>query len=70
MVLPDGEVVSSARARASRSGYDLVGAVVGSEGTLGIVTQVMVRLAPLPERVETLLAIFPTSWPPAARWAG
>jgi len=40
-------------------GYDLVGAVVGSEGTLGIVTQVTVRLEPIPERVETLLASFP-----------
>jgi FAD/FMN-containing dehydrogenase len=41
------------------SGYDLVGAFVGSEGTLGIVTRAWVRLTPLPERVETLLAIFP-----------
>jgi glycolate oxidase len=40
-------------------GYDLAGAVVGSEGTLGIVTRAWVRLAPLPDRVETLLAIFP-----------
>ncbi|MFQ5417904.1 MAG: FAD-binding oxidoreductase, partial [Myxococcota bacterium] len=40
-------------------GYDLVGAVVGSEGTLGIVTRAAVRLEPIPERVETMLAIFP-----------
>jgi glycolate oxidase len=37
---------------------DLVSGVVGSEGTLGIVTEVVVRLLPLPERVETLLAAF------------
>ena len=40
-------------------GYNLVGAVVGSEGTLGIVTQATVRLEPIPERVETLLVSFP-----------
>ena len=37
---------------------DLLGAVVGSEGTLGIVTEVVVRVLPRPQRVETLLADF------------
>ncbi len=37
---------------------DLLGAVVGSEGTLGIVTEVVVRVLPRPQRVETLLAAF------------
>jgi glycolate oxidase len=41
------------------SGYDLLGAVIGSEGTLAIVTQIVTRLLPLPESVRTLLAIFP-----------
>jgi glycolate oxidase subunit GlcD len=59
LVLPDGEVVQLGSRSGFANGYDLVGAVVGSEGTLGIVTQVTVRLAPIPERVETLLAIFP-----------
>jgi len=59
LVLPDGEVVELGSRSGFANGYDLVGAVVGSEGTLGIVTQVTVRLTPLPERVETLLAIFP-----------
>ncbi len=40
------------------SGPDLLGAVVGSEGTLGIVTEITVRLSPIPEAVETLLAVF------------
>ncbi len=59
LVLPDAEVVQLGSRSGFASGYDLTGAVVGSEGTLGIVTQVTVRLEPIPERVETLLAIFP-----------
>ena len=58
LVLPDGELVTLGGAAGPAPGYDLVGAVVGSEGTLGIVTQATVRLEPIPERVETLLAIF------------
>jgi glycolate oxidase subunit GlcD len=59
LVLPDGSVARLGSATGFSSGYDLVGAVVGSEGTLGIVTEVTVRLTPLPEAVETLLAVFP-----------
>src|SRR5262245_25219654 len=59
LVLPDGEVVLLGSEAGFAPGYDLVGAVVGSEGTLGIVTRATLRLAPIPERVETLLGIFP-----------
>jgi len=59
MVLPDGERVVLGEPAGFAPGYDLVGAAVGSEGTLGIVTKVWVRLTPIPERVETLLAVFP-----------
>ena len=45
---------------AETPGYDLVGMFVGSEGTLGIATQVAVRLLRRPERITTLLAAFPT----------
>jgi glycolate oxidase subunit GlcD len=59
MVLPDGEIVRIGSPTGWNAGPDLVGAVVGSEGTLGIVTEITVRLVPIPESVETLLAIFP-----------
>jgi len=41
-------------------GYDLRGAFIGSEGTLGIATKVVVRLVPLPAHIVTLLAVFDT----------
>ncbi|MEB3330515.1 MAG: FAD-linked oxidase C-terminal domain-containing protein, partial [Candidatus Sericytochromatia bacterium] len=59
LVLHDGEVVWLGSEHDETPGYDLVGTVVGSEGTLGVVTQAVVRLTPLPEGVRTLLAIFP-----------
>jgi len=58
LVLANGEVVRLGSATGCAPGYDLVGAVVGSEGTLGVVTEATVRLEPLPEAVETLLCIF------------
>jgi len=59
LVLPNGEIVRLGSPTGFAEGFDLVGAVVGSEGTLGVVTEVTVRLEPLPEAVETLLAVFP-----------
>jgi glycolate oxidase subunit GlcD len=59
LVLPDGELARIGSETGWAASLDLVGALVGSEGTLGIVTAATVRLLPLPERVETLLAIFP-----------
>ncbi len=58
MVLPDGRISRFGNAVGESSGLDFVGAIVGSEGTLGIVTEVTVRLTPIPAGVETLLAIF------------
>jgi len=60
MVLPDGEIVGLGGEAEDPPGYDLVGLVVGSEGTFGIVTEVTVRLTPLPDAYRTLLAIFET----------
>ncbi|WP_108262195.1 FAD-binding oxidoreductase [Mangrovicoccus ximenensis] len=59
-VLPSGEVVRSAtRARKSSAGYDLTGLMVGSEGTLGIITELTLRLAPQPEAISGAVASFP-----------
>ena len=60
MVLPDGEIMHLGGKVEDAPGYDLVGLVVGSEGTMGIVTEVTVRLTPLPQSVRTLLAVFET----------
>jgi glycolate oxidase len=58
---PDGELTWIGAGQAAEApGYDLVGVVVGSEGTLGIATAVELRLLRAPEMVTTLLAGFPT----------
>ncbi len=58
IVLPDGEIVQVGGDVEELPGYDLVGLVVGSEGTFGIVTEVTVRLTPLPQGYRTLLGVF------------
>jgi glycolate oxidase len=58
VVLPDGEVVELGGAAEERCGYDLVGAVVGAEGTTGIVTRATLRLMREPEHRRTMLAVF------------
>jgi glycolate oxidase len=58
VVLPDGEVVHLGGTAPERPGYDLLGAFVGSEGTLGVATQVTVRTIQVPESVRTMLVGF------------
>lgn len=60
VVLADGRTVELGGRTLDTPGYDLVGVLVGSEGTLGIVTKVAVRLNRQPESVRTLLSIFST----------
>ena len=60
VVTPDGDVVELGGGKAlDAPGYDLLGAFIGSEGTIGIATKVVVRLLRAPEAVETVLAAFP-----------
>jgi glycolate oxidase subunit GlcD len=58
VVLAEGRVVNLGGAGAEAPGYDLLGLFVGSEGTFGVVTEVTVRLTPVPPSVRTLLADF------------
>ncbi len=59
VVLPTGEIIrTGTRSAKSVAGYDLTKLMVGSEGTLGIATKIIVRLLPLPESVRTLSAFF------------
>jgi glycolate oxidase len=58
IVTPAGELTWLGDGTGASPGYDLLGAFTGSEGTLGIVTKIVVKLTPLPEAVTTLLAAF------------
>ena len=59
-VLPDGEIVELGGKALDPDGPDLLGLIVGSEGTLGIATRVTLRLVRTPQAVRTLLAAFHT----------
>lgn len=58
MVLADGEVLQAGGKALDPSGYDLLGVIMGSEGTFGIVTEITCRIQPLPEAITTMLAVF------------
>ncbi|HUQ95860.1 MAG TPA: FAD-linked oxidase C-terminal domain-containing protein [Bryobacteraceae bacterium] len=57
-VLPDGTVISVGGKEPDLPGYDLTGILVGSEGTMALVTKIIVRLMRQPEIVKTCLAIY------------
>src|ERR1700674_5247521 len=58
VVMPDGEIVWLGGKTRDSQGYDLVGVFVGSEGTFGIATKIVVRILKKPQAVKTVLAVF------------
>jgi glycolate dehydrogenase FAD-linked subunit len=58
VVMPDGEVVWLGGKTRETAGYDLVGVFVGSEGTFGIATKIVVRILRKPQALKTVLAVF------------
>jgi len=58
VVLYDGSVIQVGGKSLDNPGYDLTGILVGSEGTLGIATKLVLRIMPKPEAVKTMLAIY------------
>lgn len=61
VVLPNGEIVElGGKIAKNSSGYSLLHLMIGSEGTLGIITKITVKLLPLPQKVLSLLVPFPS----------
>lgn len=60
-VLADGRIITTGRrAPKSAAGYDMTALLVGSEGTLGIITELTIRLHPIPEHIAAMTCVFPS----------
>ena len=60
VVTSEGEVIEIGSRALDAAGYDLMALMTGSEGMLGLITEITVRLVAEPEHIETILAAFPS----------
>jgi D-lactate dehydrogenase (cytochrome) len=61
VVLPNGDIIKTgSRAKKTSAGYNLTNLFIGSEGTLGVITEVQLRLSPIPESIMSAICHFPT----------
>ena len=61
VVLPNGDIVNTGgRTKKTSAGYNLTNLFIGSEGTLGVITEIQLRLSPIPENIMSAVCHFPT----------
>ena len=61
VVLPNGEIINTgSRTKKTSAGYNLTNLFIGSEGTLGIITEIQLRLSPIPESIMSAVCHFPS----------
>ena len=61
VILPNGDIINTgSRTKKTSAGYNLTNLFIGSEGTLGIITEIQLRLSPIPESIMSAVCHFPT----------